>query len=628
MTQTDLLPQIPSSLPVLIVDRLLYWLTHPHSIKRRTSWVIVFLVIPTLVYSILSIHHHKEEQEEEHRVVEYSRDHDDLSLDLDSIEPGSISTSYYSNSLPISVILVNPTSSKVNKLEFQIKWLSKLDPSGEILKEVIVWNDDVSIDFTRKDLNLTSHSYTSLKIFNSPSRFDSLSSHYACSLLTSPSIKHCYIINDLETFNPFFKTMYHHYLDTYSLGNLFGIQQQQHSSSSLRWWWERIVINQELNSSILPLSSSQLSSYFIPKKLSTKFLSQLLNLNQFSIHPHLGEFGRKEILKFGGDLLFTIWLNSIPEIWTVIIRDDDRMISTLNSQQQQQQRKLVEERRARRREEEDEFISRSIKILSLSHHHHHHLHQQHEHDHYSLSLSEFQSHAKSPCWNDECIFLTSIPSFPIPPSSPSSFFSSSSSLESAEEGTLPYLAVDSNPKTCFKPIHHRELNIGDYYGLEFIQSGGGRELIKIELVGSEILGGIVSWDREDEVLETQGKMGWVVMTERKNGGGGWEPRQLVNDSITIRLPSSSSSSSSSKEEGVGGGLELFKTFFELIPITTPTTFTDDPSRGTYELKEDGVVRIGKIKLVRIGSKKKQKQEKEEEEEQFYLCGWNLDGWEL
>lgn len=81
-------------------------------------------------------------------------------------------------------------------------------------------------------------------------------------------------------------------------------------------------------------------------------------------------------------------------------------------------------------------------------------------------------------------------------------------------------------------------------------------------------------------------------------------------------------------------IPLFKTFFELIPITTPTTFTDDPSRGTYELKESGVVEIGKIKLVRIGGRrtrrgfKKEEGEEQEEEEPFVLCGWNLDGWEV
>lgn len=81
-------------------------------------------------------------------------------------------------------------------------------------------------------------------------------------------------------------------------------------------------------------------------------------------------------------------------------------------------------------------------------------------------------------------------------------------------------------------------------------------------------------------------------------------------------------------------IPLFKTFFELIPITTPTTFTDDPSRGTYELKESGVVEIGKIKLVRIGGRrtrrgfKEEEGEEQEEEEPFVLCGWNLDGWEV
>ena len=42
---------------------------------------------------------------------------------------------------------------------------------------------------------------------------------------------------------------------------------------------------------------------------------------------------------------------------------------------------------------------------------------------------------------------------------------------------------------------------------------------RVEIEG-EGLGGVVSWDEEDEVLE-RGEEGWVVMTERWNGGGGW-----------------------------------------------------------------------------------------------------------
>lgn len=72
----------------------------------------------------------------------------------------------------------------------------------------------------------------------------------------------------------------------------------------------------------------QLSFYFIPKPLSNRFLSQLNHLSNLkkplieaqqqqrrdaeSLLPN-----GKEVLEFGGDLLFTVWLNSIPEIWTV-----------------------------------------------------------------------------------------------------------------------------------------------------------------------------------------------------------------------------------------------------------------------------------------------------------------------
>jgi hypothetical protein len=64
---------------------------------------------------------------------------------------------------------------------------------------------------------------------------------------------------------------------------------------------------------------------------------------------------------------------------------------------------------------------------------------------------------------------------------------------------------------------------GDYYGLRFTSPGrgrGGRCVEKVEVFGGEVLSGVVSWDREDEVLEAK-KTGWIVLTERKLGGGGW-----------------------------------------------------------------------------------------------------------
>jgi hypothetical protein len=105
----------------------------------------------------------------------------------------------------------------------------------------------------------------------------------------------------------------------------------------------------------------------------------------------------------------------------------------------------------------------------------------------------------------------------------------------------------------------------------------------------------------------------------------------VADSVTSPLESSPSSSSKSK--AVKGG--LYKTSFQLVPITTPTTFTDDPSRGTYEIMEDGPIEIGKIKLVRIGERIRKNQTgggdrkaKTEADDNLVLCGWNLDGWKL
>lgn len=129
--------------------------------------------------------------------------------------------------------------------------------------------DTFSSNSPKQDLNLTtSSSFLPLKIFNPPARFDSLSPHYACSLLTSTKTNHCYIINELDWLNGLFQTMYHHYSENCSggldgngeNGKLFGLQRytgkRAEGEEGVGWrWWERILINEsELFSSLFSLS--------------------------------------------------------------------------------------------------------------------------------------------------------------------------------------------------------------------------------------------------------------------------------------------------------------------------------------------------------------------------------------
>ena len=65
----------------------------------------------------------------------------------------------------------------------------------------------------------------------------------------------------------------------------------------------------------------------------------------------------------------------------------------------------------------------------------------------------------------------------------------------------------------------------------------------------------------------------------------------------------------------------------MVPIETPTTYTDDPERGNYEVWEEEEVRVGRIKLVRIGKGVVGKWTGRKVE-RLSVCGWNVDGWEL
>ncbi|GAA6064390.1 hypothetical protein JCM10212_004229 [Sporobolomyces blumeae] len=177
-------------------------------------------------------------------------------------------------------------------------------------------------------------------------------------------------------------------------------------------------------------------------------------------------------------------------------------------------------------------------------------------------------------------------------------------------------------RTCY--LSPRPLGPSDYFGLAFHRAGGV-DVERVELVGSKELDGVVSWEEADEV-ERSGEHGWVVYSVRANGGGGWEPRTLSSRPTLTRLSPT-----------------LYRLSFTLVPITTPTTYTDDPAKGTYEVVEPDGVKIGKLKLVRIGrattggggalGRRRIEAGTDEagegdERGRLRLCGWNLDGWEV
>ncbi|GAA5890375.1 hypothetical protein JCM16303_007110, partial [Sporobolomyces ruberrimus] len=802
----DLLPHLRPSYLLSSVDTLLHYLTHPSPFRRRFSLALVFLSFPTFLYFLShsttsaplpagqQLQSTTFESPSWPLPVEVPNSQELVSF-IDSYE-SSYSFSQSSHLVPITVVIINPNykddsredpkemERKTKRLiELQLRWVKRFP----FFREIIVWNDNQRYNLKRDDFNFSSSSSVpvpvNLRIYNSPTPLSSLSPHYACSLSTASS-QHCYFPSTTSTLkgelNMFLDSSYLHYIESCAGntavvegkegkgkqvgrgmgGRIFAlVQGEKEGEEMLRKKVSNPSIN--LHTGLVRFSSPPSNSYastpslFFPKHLSEQFLRQVTYTSTMRLPGSLRIEPRE--LEQRADTFFSIWTNEVPEIWVVpktnnTIRDEGQ------GEMKEIEREGGRDDSAELDEVEDQTILKALRILTIA------LtsspsSSDSAHSHPTspfLSSKPYESsppppppppsHAKAPCANDQCIFLTSLGStsssnggdlvemdrlfnekFYDPTSSSSDVGGSRSSkggswwvvkdepsrqfkknkkadhesepriskgfnpflLDSFKNSyellwdtlgpspripSIAYYAVDSEiSSTCFES--NREISKEDYIGLEFIgppldftpssdnedrEGGlpnflvnsrlglkGGRVVRKVELVsrneafgkslregkgGSEREKGarVVSWERVDEVIE-EGGQGWVVFTERRFGIGGWEPRQLVDDTSTtspILFPPPSSSSSSSNSK-VPHGTKLFKTTFELVPIETRTTFSD-PSRGTFELMEEGEIEISKIKLVRIGAAKVVgKQSKEEEVgDRLELCGWILDGVEI
>ncbi|GAA5822237.1 hypothetical protein JCM5353_001541 [Sporobolomyces roseus] len=678
MTQ-DVLPLIRPSLPLLIIDTILSHLTHPSPTRRRSTLLVLFFSIPTILFLLhllsptsppLPTPHSREafELSSSHYTplpptAQQLANHARLTSLIYSRRNSSIPSRPYTqhalkhdnhkSGTPVTAVLLNWKRLKGVKLN--VEWLS----TKPFIREIIVWNNFQGYDLTHRDFNLSSPasglSPPVLRIFNSPSNTHDLSKHLACSLASNA---HCYFQDD-DWFNPYLDSMFTKYLECCSGGRDGEGVGARIVTSTIPWiaWEQRKwrVENHRIN---LHTGFTWLGTgSFFPRRFSTNFLSQQSYLSQLSLsHPTL-DLTLSESETLVSDMFFSIWTNSYPEQWSTELVEIDVEGGEVGWSKSNgiDQWTVVYEN-----------LLKAYRILSVA-----------LLESPNSPNSPFpstppdtlfpSSHSRAPCSNDECIFITNLSPFPSPSSidpifndkirsqsTSNGWFNQNKisgqrkglglengfdpflipSLKSYEQlwDSLPptqiqfpsvesfishhswHFAVDSISSTCFDSSSTSSsggLRPLDYFGLSFLK-GRVVRVVEIEGVG---LGGVVSWDEEDEVIE-RGEEGWVVMTKRWNGGGGWEPRQLVSSARVTRLDQ---------------GRE--RVSFELVEIKTPTTYTDDPERGNYEVMEEGEVRVGKLKLVRIGKgraggKARWTGRREEDEGKLSVCGWKVDGWEV
>jgi len=310
---------------------------------------------------------------------------------------------------------------------------------------------------------------------------------------------------------------------------------------------------------------------FFPRRFSSNFLQQQSYLSQLSlVHPSL-DLILHESETLVSDMFFSIWTNTYPEQWSVELVEIDVEGGEVgwSKTEGRDQWKIVYENlvclpldlSSSPTDDRDQKQLKAYRILTVAL-----LNSPDSPTSPFPSISADtlfpESHSRAPCSNDHCLFITNLSPFPSPTEIDPIFNDAINSqqksgwlggkkkekgLKGLTGGFDPYKithlkeyeqlwslladaspfpsveaflssswhhSVDSLASTCF--TSHRPLQPLDYFGLTFLQ---GRVVRRVEIEG-EGLGGVVSWDEEDEVLE-RGEEGWVVMTERWNGGGGW-----------------------------------------------------------------------------------------------------------
>ncbi|GAA6022944.1 hypothetical protein JCM11491_005477 [Sporobolomyces phaffii] len=701
----DLLPHLGSPLAVRISDWVLSSLTDPHRPARRRCSTLALLVVvaaacvslPFLVLSP-SLPRARAAARADRRV---GLDPADLRLWIDHHPPRPARSD-----VPITAVVVYDRLTT----RFHVEYLAQFP----FIHEIIVWNDS---DSDNDDLVLPSPSPSPsrrVRVYNSPARVGSLAVHYAC-LVASPETRDCYVPSQ-NSLNRVLAASHAHYVE---LGRetVLRIVAQDDNDDAPRWSHGRVVDRALGLDTLAHAFDGRLGGgVFFPRAMSRTFLDQVDYLSTTPLPARL-TLSPQEWLEYGGTVAFDVWTNHVPEVWTVRASPSKRTARARPHAHArgglfdltEREFRATEARASRERDRE--IVSKALEILV-----------------YALRVApstsspppssssgstrrlprpwspfaadrarapRARSHARAPCLNDACIFLTSLPELspdaalavervPVPSSSPAAVLpvpmKNNPDDDEGDEGTPAFFAVDLDlgpgpdedapidahdddddqvdrariqrtTRTCFEPA--RRVVSQDYYGLEFLGHGGsghddtdegdgvattttrgGRTVRRVEVVGSRLLGGVVSWDREDDVFQVgsgsgsgSASAGWVVYTQRRFGRGGWEPRQLVGGT------SSTTPTELDDEERRGGAtMTRWTTRFELVPIETRTTFVDDddPARGTFELAERREVEIARIKLVRIGGTTKPPDEANDDGDggKFSLCGWNLDGWEV
>lgn len=417
MTTADILPLVPTTYPVVVLDAILSALTHTNPIRRRFTLGLVLLAAylalqvalvsraalnaPRVIQTPAWVHEddlarrYVAEPPSDVQKANHARLVDLIESRSSAYSPALFSLrSIWSETSPVvgvSAVLLHWKRRK--GLELVVSHISRYP----FIREIIIWNNHPGVDLKSSDFIIappprSNLPAASLRIVNSPSNIHDAGKHLACSMAT---YEHCYF-NDDDWLNIYMDTTYAKYVECCAgrgSGNS-ALAGGRISSNTMpiihlehrRWRFEHPDLDLHTGFTWLGTGS------FAPRHLSRRFTQQQ------AAAPVL--LSRDQSLV--ADMFFSLWTNSYPEQmpddlvpidveggevgwsrgdgvdqWAVVYGNIRSAVRTL-------------------------FLALTLATPSLVPFP------------FPLSTPPAESHTRAPCANDACLFTTSLTPFPDP----------------------------------------------------------------------------------------------------------------------------------------------------------------------------------------------------------------------
>ncbi|KAF9915071.1 hypothetical protein BX616_006963 [Lobosporangium transversale] len=357
--------------------------------------------------------------------------------------------------LPATAILLG--WKRLEGLKLIVKYLARYP----YIKEIIVWNNNKEIRLTKQDFEFDSSfgPLPELQVYNGKENLHDFAKYMSCSLA---KYQHCYFQDD-DWLNTHMDALYTNFLTSPNLihTNTLPLIHMEHR----RWTFTNLDYKMHTGFSWMGTGS------YVPREKAKQLLEQGGNSNL-----------AKDRLKVI-DMYFSIWTNQYPyqlvnyltpldqkngwstdgatDHWAIVFRNmldaASRLYSALVANPE------VSEKDYFPRDEEQPFIN--------------------------------ERHARSPCFNDKCLFKTSMDPFPEPKEVVYTGDLQTIDEQNAKFFELEYPsneffskysyihAVDNNPLTCWNSFKIPQA--GDSFGLQFVKT---TPLRKFTITSSKPLG--------------------------------------------------------------------------------------------------------------------------------------------